>query len=229
MGWWRWSLLPYLWGYLAWPECLWAAHNAHPTKRARHLAVGQAVCRAQAEISCGDALLLGSLHWQAEGGWKRQRLLVTTSSPCSRAPVNLGILNTTPLIFQTILFQAASPSKILLEWVPWPSHQGKIWRFFAKCSLPKGSSCEVWSLTWFWMVFFEVMWHHCRQWADWAQWTNPPAGPDVQKRPSALLSGVAITWKEILAQGELCASSFAWRAFPIFTHRKGCTERNTSH
>lgn len=72
----RWPLekmvSPYLWGYLAWPECLRIGNNVHPTKRAGHLAshawteaVGQAVCRAQREGNCGDVLLFGSSYQQA--------------------------------------------------------------------------------------------------------------------------------------------------------------------
>lgn len=87
-------------------------------------------------------------------GWGRMEK-VKGSPPCSRATVNLGVVNTTPLFFQIILFQAASPSKILFEWAPLPRHQGKIWRFFAKFSLPTGSSCEILILTWFWMCFLK--------------------------------------------------------------------------
>lgn len=60
----RWRLekmvSPYLWGHLAWPECLWVGNNVHATKRAWRLAsrawleaVGQAGCRAQEEINSG--------------------------------------------------------------------------------------------------------------------------------------------------------------------------------
>lgn len=151
---------PYLWGYLA--ECLWSGHNAHSAKRAQHVAVGPAVCRAQAEISCGDALLLGLWNWQVEGGWKKWRLLMTTSPPCSGGTVNHSVINTTPLIFQITFFQAAFPSKILFEWVPWPRDQGKNGIFFGQM-LPS-SGDFLWDLKFDLVldVFFEVMWHHLR-------------------------------------------------------------------
>lgn len=69
--------------------------------------------------------------------------------------MNLSVRNTTPLIFQIIFFRQLLQLKSFLNECHDQDTKKKYGGFFAKYSLPQGTSCEILSLTCFWICFFE--------------------------------------------------------------------------